>query len=335
MISVAIIGIGYWGPNIIRNFYANPNTNVVKCCDLKSERLDHIKSIYPSLITTTDYNDLIKDNNIDLIAICTPVNTHFELAKKALLSGKHVLIEKPMTSSSAQGEELINLAEQKNLRIFLDHTFVYTGAVNKINQIINSGELGDLYYFDSVRVNLGLFQHDVNVLWDLAPHDISIMHTLLRNKPESVVATGAAHLNNGIENIAYLSVYYPDNLIGHIHANWLSPVKVRETLIAGSKKMIVWDDNEPTEKIKIYDKGVDVIKTANQVYDMLIEYRTGDMYCPRIDSTEALAVEISHIVDCILNSKKSIADGEDGLMVVKILEAAEQSIKNRGKEIKI
>lgn len=335
MISVGIIGVGYWGPNIIRNFYSNSQTNVVRCCDLNRDQLDKIRKIYPSLETTTDYNDLIKDTKIDLIAICTPVNTHFELAKKALESGKHVLIEKPMTSSSAHAEELINLAEQKKLRIFVDHTFVFTGAVNKIKQVIKSGELGDLYYFDSVRVNLGLFQHDINVLWDLAPHDISIMHALLEKKPESVVATGSDHLRNGIENIAYLSVYYPDNVIGHIHANWLSPVKVRKTLIAGSKKMIVWDDNEPTEKVKIYDKGIDVIETSNQLYDMLIQYRTGDMNCPKIEPTEALTVEINHIVDCIINNKKSIASGEDGLMVVKILEAAEKSLKNRGKEIKI
>jgi len=240
-----------------------------------------------------------------------------------------------MTSSVAEAEQLLNLAEQKKLKIFVDHTFVFTGAVKKIKETIASGELGELYYFDSVRVNLGLFQHDINVLWDLAPHDISIMNTLLAQKPESVVATGIDNLKNGIENIAYLSVYYPNNLIAHIHANWLSPVKVRQTLIAGSKKMIVWDDNSPAEKIKIYDKGIDVVESADQVYDMLIQYRTGDMHCPKIDTKEALAVEIDQIVDCIMNNKQSIASGMEGLMVVKILEAAEKSLKNRGKEIKI
>jgi predicted dehydrogenase len=335
MINVGVIGIGYWGPNIIRNFYSNPKTNVVKCSDLRKERLNFIKGTYPAIETSTDNNDLIKDPNLDLIAICTPVYTHYEIAKKILIEGKNVLIEKPMTSSSEQAEELINIAEQKNLRIFIDHTFVFTGAVSKIKEIIKNGELGDIYYFDSVRVNLGLFQHDINVLWDLAPHDISIMHSVLNQRPESVVATGADHLRNGLEYIAYLSIYYPNSVIGHIHANWLSPVKVRQTLIAGTKKMIVWDDNEPSEKIRIYDKGIEVIKNADEVYQMLIQYRTGDMYCPKIDSTEALTVEINHIVDCLENNKGSIASGHDGWMVVKILEAAQESLKNRGKEVKI
>ncbi|MCB0281455.1 MAG: Gfo/Idh/MocA family oxidoreductase [Calditrichae bacterium] len=335
MINVGVIGVGYWGPNIIRNFYAHPKTNVVKCSDLRDERLAYVKKTYPVIETTKDANDVINDPRIDLIAIITPVYTHYELAKRCLEAGKHVLIEKPMTSNSADSERLIELAKSKNLQIFVDHTFVFTGAVAKIKETISSGELGDLFYFDSVRVNLGLFQHDINVLWDLAPHDISIMQTLLNLKPESVVATGSDHLKNGIENIAYLSVYYPDNVIGHIHANWLSPVKVRQTLIAGTKKMIVWDDIEPTEKIRIYDKGIDVIETANQVYDMLIQYRTGDMYCPKINSAEALTVEVDNIVACLEENQKSLANGEDGLMVVKILEAAEKSLKNRGQEVKI
>ncbi len=335
MINVGVIGVGYWGPNIIRNFYSNLQTTVCKCCDLRKDRLDFIKRTYPSIETTADYSDLTNDPRLDILAICTPVHTHYEIAKKALSAGKHVLIEKPMTNSSVQAEELLNLAEQKNLKIFVDHTFVFTGAVSKIREVIKKGEIGDIYYFDSVRVNLGLFQHDINVLWDLAPHDISIMHSLLSQKPESVLATGVDHLKNGLENIAYLSVFYPNNVLGHIHVNWLSPVKVRETLIAGTKKMIVWDDNQPSEKVRIYDKGIDVIKSSDQIYDMLIQYRTGDMYCPKIDSTEALAVEVDHIVDCIINDKKGISSGEEGLLVVKILEAAEKSLKNRGKEIRI
>jgi predicted dehydrogenase len=263
------------------------------------------------------------------------VDTHFDLARAALESGKHVLIEKPMTSSAAQAEDLVNLAAKKGKRIFVDHTFVFTGSVRKIKELIQQGEVGDLYYFDSVRVNLGLFQHDVNVLWDLAPHDISIMHYLLATKPESVVATGADHFKSGLEDVAYLTVYFPNHLIAHIHTNWLSPVKIRDTLIAGSKKMVVWDDNQPSEKVRIYDKGVEVIQTADQVYNMLIQYRTGDMYCPKIDGREALAVEIDQIVDCVKNNKPSIADGSAGWMVVKILESAQESIKNRGKEIKI
>jgi predicted dehydrogenase len=335
MIEVGVVGVGYWGPNIIRNFVSNKKTQINTCCDLNQDRLDSISSIYPSLKTTKDHNDIINNPEIDLVAVCTPVFSHYEIAKLALEAGKHVLIEKPMTSTSAQSEELVNLAEQKGLQIFVDHTFVFTGAVKKIKEVVQSGELGEIYYFDSVRVNLGLFQHDVNVVWDLAPHDISIMHFLLDEYPESVVATGADHTGSGLEDVAYLTVYYPNNLIAHIHTNWLSPVKIRETLIAGSKKMIVWDDNTPSEKVRIYDKGIDVIKTADQVYNMLIQYRTGDMFCPRIDGAEALGAEVDHIVECIEQNKPGIADGKAGWMVVKILEAAQESIKNRGKEVKI
>jgi predicted dehydrogenase len=335
MLNVSVVGVGYWGPNLIRNLVANSKTNIEICCDLKEERLASIRKTYPSLRTTKDYSEITNDPKIDLIAICTPVFTHYEIAKAALEAGKHVLIEKPMTSTSIQSEELLNLAEKKNLKIFVDHTFVYTGAVRKIKELIKSNEMGDLYYFDSVRVNLGLFQHDVNVIWDLAPHDISIMHYLLGKFPESVVATGADHLGEGLENVAYLTVYYPNNLIAHIHTNWLSPVKIRQTLIAGTKKMVVWDDNEPSEKVRIYDKGIEVIQTADEVYNMLIQYRTGDMYCPKIETSEALATEMDHIVDCINSGKKSVADGEAGWMVVKILEAAQNSIKARGKEFKI
>jgi predicted dehydrogenase len=239
-----------------------------------------------------------------------------------------------MTSSSKESEELLNFAEQKGLKIFVDHTFLFTGAVGKIHSLITSGEIGELYYFDSVRVNLGLFQHDINVIWDLAPHDISIMHYLLNQNPVSVLATGASHFKS-LEDVAYLTVYYPNNLIAHIHVNWLSPVKVRQTLIAGRKKMIVWDDNEPIEKVRIYDKGVEVAKTSDDVYKMLIQYRTGDMYCPKLDNTEGLATEVNHIVDCLIENKSPIADGFSGHLVVKILEAAQLSLKNRGKEIKI
>jgi predicted dehydrogenase len=335
MINIGVVGVGYWGPNLIRNFHANSGTELHACCDLNEERLIFIKRTYPYLKTTKDYREIISDPNIDLIAICTPVSSHFQIAQAALQAGKHVLIEKPMTATSAEAEELINLAGQKRLKIFVDHTFVYNGAVKKIKELISGPEIGDLYYFDSVRVNLGLFQHDVNVLWDLAPHDISIMHYLLNQKPESVVATGAAHLNNDLEDVAYLTVYYPNNLLAHIHINWLSPVKIRQTLLAGRKKMVVWDDNQPSEKVRIYDKGINVVQTADQVYDMLIQYRTGDMYCPKIDQTEALTSEINQIVDCIANDQNGYADGQAGWMVVKILESAQQSIKNHGKEIRI
>jgi len=335
MLNIAVVGVGYWGPNMIRNFYAHPETNVKLCCDLREERLRYIQSSFPAVAVTTDYNDVLKDKSIDLVVVCTPVFTHYELAKGALSAGKNVLIEKPMTSTSDQGKKLLELADQKGLKVFVDHTFLFTGAVRKMKEIIDKGEVGDLFYFDSVRVNLGLFQHDVNVIWDLAPHDISIMQYLLSQKPEFVMATGSDHLNNGLEDVAYLTVYYPDKLIAHIHANWLSPVKIRQTLLAGSKKMVVWDDTEPSEKVRIYDKGVEVIQTADQVYNMLIQYRTGDMHCPKLESIEALKAEVDHIVDCIKNNKSSIINGEAGLMVTKILEASDQSIKNRGKEIRI
>jgi predicted dehydrogenase len=335
MLRVGVIGVGYWGPNLIRNFVLNPGTDMKMCCDLRRERLDYINSLYPTIKITDNCKEIVESAEIDLVVICTPVFTHYEIAKKALEAGKHVLIEKPMTSTSAEGEELLNIAEQKGLHIFVDHTFIFTGAVEKIKDLIDKKEIGDLYYFDSTRVNLGLFQHDVNVLWDLAPHDISIMHFLLNQDPESVVATGADHLGSGIENVAYLTVYFPNNLIAHINTNWLSPVKIRQTLIAGSKKMIVWDDNQPSEKVRVYDNGIEVIKSADEVYDMLIQYRTGDMFCPKINPIEALGAEVDHIIECIGNNHKSVISGRAGLMVVKILEAAQESIKSRGKEIKI
>ncbi len=332
-ISIGVIGVGYWGPNVIRNLVANPNTSVPICADLKPERLRYIQSLYPFIQTTRDYREVIRHPRVEAIAVCTPVFTHFELAREALLAGKHVLIEKPMAATSRQAEELINLAEQKGLTLLVDHTFLFTGAVQKIKELVCVGEIGDLYYFDSVRVNLGLFQHDINVLWDLAPHDISIMNYVIDLPPEAVVATGSDHLGNGLEDVAYLTVYYPAKLIAHIHVNWLSPVKIRRTLISGTKKMIVWDDNSPSEKVKVYDKGIEVIQTTDQIYNTLIQYRTGDMYSPKIPQTEALAVEMQHFVDCITGTASPISGGELGLQVVRILEASEESIKNRGKEV--
>ncbi len=335
MLRVGVIGVGYWGPNIIRNFDANKETEMVICCDLKQERLNFIKSKHPAIKTTTDYRDIINDPQIDAVAICTPVFTHYDLAKAALLAGKHVFLEKPMTSNSAQAAELVELAAKHNRTLMLDHTFIYTGAVQTIKRILDQGELGEIYYFDSVRINLGLFQHDVNVIWDLAPHDISIMDFLLQLKPESVVATGADHLGKGLEDVAYLTIYYPNNIIAHIHANWLSPVKIRQTLIAGTKKMIVWDDNVQMEKIKVYDAGIIVNRTTDEIYDTLIQYRTGDMWAPKVPMTEALSTEVSHFVECIKTGKTPLTDGVAGLNVVRMLEASDKSIKMRGKEIKL
>jgi predicted dehydrogenase len=335
MLKAGVIGYGYWGPNIVRNFTANPNIVVKKVCDISNERLKFVSSLYPSIETTKESDDVLTDMDLDLIAIVTPVFTHYELAKKALLNGKHVFVEKPFTSTSAQAEELIEIAEKKNLKIMIDHTFLFTGAVRKMKELIDDGTLGNLYYYDSVRVNLGLFQHDINVIWDLAPHDISIMNYLVNDlKPLSVNAVGAEHFNRELEDVAYLTVRYENNFIAHFHVNWLSPVKVRYTLVAGDKKMLVWNDLLTDEKIKIYDKGVRV-DTREGVYDLLVQYRSGNMYSPKVPNIEALKLETEYLVDYIINDKKVDNDGIAGLNVVRILEAANESLKNNGKEIKI
>jgi predicted dehydrogenase len=265
------------------------------------------------------------------VAVVTPVWTHFELAKTALENGKHVFVEKPFTSTSKQAEELIELATKKGLRIMVDHTFLFTGAVKKIRDLVDKGTLGSLYYFDSTRVNLGLFQHDVSVVWDLAPHDLSIMDYVLRAKPEAVVATGAKHVNN-LADMAFITVYFPDNLIAHVNVNWLSPVKVRMTLIGGKDKMLVWNDLEPDEKIKVYDKGVD-IANGQGVYELLVSYRSGDVWAPKVEQTEALKSELGYFVECIQKNQDPVNDGPAGLRVVRLLEAAEESLNQRGKAI--
>lgn len=335
MINVGVIGVGYWGPNIIRNFDGFEGANMMMCSDLRPERLAFIRKKFPTIQTTPDYSEIIHSSSIDAVAICTPVFTHYEIAKAALQAGKHVLLEKPMTSTSAQAEELVELAEKKKVTLMLDHTFIYTGAVRLIKKYLDGGEIGDVYYFDSVRINLGLFQHDVNVIWDLAPHDIAIMDFLLNRIPEAVVATGSDHVGQGLEDVAYLTVYFPDNLIAHIHVNWLSPVKLRQTIIAGSKKMIVWDDNLPQDKIKIYDAGITVNRSKDEIYDTLIQYRTGDMFAPKVPLTEALSAEVAHFVECIEKGVKPLTNGQAGVTMVRILEASEKSIKARGKEIKL
>lgn len=335
MINVGVVGVGYWGPNIIRNFDGFEGANMMMCSDLRPERLAFIRKKFPTIQTTPDYSEIIHSSSIDAVAICTPVFTHYEIAKAALQAGKHVLLEKPMTSTSAQAEELVELAEKKKVTLMLDHTFIYTGAVRLIKKYLDAGEIGDVYYFDSVRINLGLFQHDVNVIWDLAPHDIAIMDFLLNRKPEAVVATGSDHVGQGLEDVAYLTVYFADNLIAHIHVNWLSPVKLRQTIIAGSKKMIVWDDNLPQDKIKIYDAGITVNRSKDEIYDTLIQYRTGDMFAPKVPLTEALSAEVTHFAECIEKGVKPLTNGQAGVTMVRILEASEKSIKARGKEIKL
>lgn len=325
MVKIGVIGYGYWGPNIVRNFSGHQDCKVEMVCDKSQGALARVLGRHPGVRVTTDADEVVMSSDIDAVAIVTPVSYHYELAKKALENGKHVFVEKPFTATSEQAEELIELAERKNLQIMVDHTFLFTGAVRKIKQLIDDGTVGSLYYYDSTRVNLGLFQHDVNVLWDLAPHDLAIMDYLLGLKPELVVATGGAHVNS-LENIAYLTVYFPNNVLAHINVNWLSPVKVRTTLIGGQKKMLVWNDLDPAEKLRVYDKGAD-LKTQQGVYQALVSYRTGDMWAPKIEELEALQIETRYFLDCIHRGEKPFNDGESGLRVVRILEAAEQSLK--------
>jgi predicted dehydrogenase len=328
-VRVGVIGYGYWGPNIVRNLSALDRCELVSVCDRSANALKRAQKTYPAVHLTTDFMEVLHSPDIDAVAIVTPVWTHFELAKAALLNGKHVFVEKPFTSTSAQAIQLIELASQKNLRIMVDHTFLFSGAVRKIRELVDNGTLGRLYYFDSTRVNLGLFQHDVSVLWDLAPHDLAIMDYIIRDQPEAVVATGGNHFND-LADMAFITVYYPGNITAHINVNWLSPVKVRTTLIGGSDKMLVWNDLEPDEKLKVYDKGIQ-ITNGQTVYDLLVSYRSGDVWGPKVDATEALKVELEYFVECILDDKAPSNDGVAGLRVVRLLEAAEQSLKNRGR----
>ena len=336
MLEIGVIGCGYWGPNLIRNFSTLDGVHVRAVADLNSKRLDMIRRQYPNITTlTTDSSQILGDTAIDAIVVATPVSSHFALGIEALSRGKHLFVEKPFTATSDQGRRLIDLAREKNLQIMVDHTFLYTGAVRTIKRFIDEGHLGQIYYFDSVRVNLGLFQHDVNVIWDLAPHDVSIMDHLLPGEPVAVAAAGMAHFESGIENIAYITTYYAGSLLGHIHVNWLAPVKVRRTLISGSERMIIYDDTEPSEKVKIYDSGVRFVRTKDEIYDMLIQYRTGDMLAPKVDLTEALKLVTQEFVDAVSQGRRPLTGGEEGLRVVRILEAANQSLGHSGQPIEL
>jgi predicted dehydrogenase len=327
-VRFGIVGYGYWGPKVIRNLDLLEEAKVVGICDKSAASRQKAEKMYSGVAVTADANELMASPNIEAIAVVTPVWTHYELAKAALENGKHIFVEKPFTSNSAQAEELIALAEQKHLKIMVDHTFLFTPAVQKIKQLLEEGELGKLYYYDSTRINLGLFQHDVNVIWDLAPHDLSIMDHLIQESPEAIVATGQTHLN-GHEDIAFITLYFPDKVVAHLNVNWLSPVKVRTTMIGGEKKMLVWNDIEADEKVKVYDRGVNV-SGREGVYNLLINYRSGDMWAPRIEQAEALTRELAYFVDCIVNDKTPMNDGRAGLRVVKMLEAASESLRHRG-----
>jgi predicted dehydrogenase len=333
MVHVAVIGYGYWGPNLVRNFAEAPGTELAGVCDVDADRLARARARYPGVAAATDDRELPADPDIDAVAIATPVGTHFDLALRALQAGKHVLVEKPLAATSEQARRLIDEAAARNRVLMVDHTFVYTGAVRKIRELIAAGELGDIYYYDSARVNLGLFQHDVNVLWDLAVHDLSIVEHVLPVSPRAVSATGVSHVTGGTENIAYLTLFFPGNLIAHMHVNWLAPVKLRRTLIGGSRKMIVYDDLEPSEKVKVYDRGITVDSDPESIYQLLIGYRSGDMWAPRLDVTEALRIEMAHFIQCIRTGATPLTDGAAGLNVVRVLEAAARSMRQQGQMV--
>ena len=341
MINIGVIGYGYWGPNVARNFHAATGANLTAISDVSEKRLVLAQNQYPFIKVLKDPMELIRSTDADAVAIVTPVFAHYEMAKEALLAGKHIFVEKPFTSTSAQARELIDLAAKKGLKIMVDHTFLFTGAVRKIKKVIDSGELGKLLFYDSVRVNLGLFQHDVNVIWDLAPHDLSIMAHLIDKKPVALAAHGSVHFEGKYEDIAYVSIEFEGNgFIAHFHVNWLSPVKIRKTLISGDKKMLVWDDLDPDEKVKIYDRGVDVKssnggKNKNGIHDLLVSYRSGDVHIPKLEATEALKAEAQYFVECIEKNQEPFNNGQAGLKVVRLLEAADESIKHSGKRIEL
>ena len=327
MVRFGVIGYGYWGANVVRNLTSLEGSELMAVCDKSPAARRRMQKAHPGIAVATEASEILGSADVDAVAVVTPVWTHYELAKSALENGKHVFVEKPFTSNTAQAEELIELAAKKNLKIMVDHTFLFTGAVKKIRELVEEGALGKLYYYDSTRVNLGLFQHDINVIWDLAPHDLSIMDYLIKETPEAIVATGQTHLN-GFEDVAFMTLYFPDKVIAHINVNWLSPVKVRTTLIGGEKKMLVWNDLEADEKIKIYDRGVQITNRQG-LYDLLVNYRSGDMWAPQLEQVEALRQELAYFVDCISNDQTPTNDGRAGLRVVKVLEAANESLRHR------
>jgi predicted dehydrogenase len=331
-LKIGIVGLGYWGPNLVRNFSSIPESKVAICCDIREERCQKIAGLYPGTECTQRMEDVFRHPEVEAVAIATPVCTHYALVKQALHAGKHVLVSKPLTSDVAQAEELVELAEEKGLVLQVDHTFIYHPAVEKLKDIVVRGELGDLYYFDSVRINLGLFQSDVSVIWDLAPHDISIMQYLIDRPVKWVQAAGACHAGQRVESMAYITVQFADNVLGHCHVNWLAPMKIRSVIIGGSRRMAVYDDNLVTEKVKLYDKGV-TLTSIEGLYEALVQYRNGDMYAPAIANSEALGREVKHFLFCIQQGKKPLTDGRAGLCVVRILAAAQESIRRDGQQI--
>jgi len=335
MINIGIVGYGYWGPNLVRNFAETPGANVAAVADFDTAKLEIVQRRFPAVKVTTRYQDLLDDPNIDAIAVATPVNTHYALGLAALKAGKHLWLEKPMCETAVQARELVDEAERRNLVLLVDHTFIYTGAVRKMAEIMKSGELGRVYYYDSIRVNLGLFQRDVSVISDLAVHDFSILDYLLGEHPVAVSASGTNHFPGTPENLAYVTLFYESGTIAHANVSWLAPVKVRQILVGGSKKMITYDDLEPSEKIKVYDKGISFTDDPQKIQEMRVGYRTGDMWAPKLSITEALRLEGEHFVDCIENNKVPQTDGHLGVRVVELIEAANSSMRRRGETVYI
>ena len=333
VVRIGVIGYGYWGPNLVRNIAEVPGSQLWAVSETVPERLAMAHARYPAITVTTDWHDLIADPAVDAVAIITPLTTHYDLALEALRAGKHVLVAKPLAATSEQAAILIDEAARRDRVLMIDHTFIYTGAVRRIKELVDSGTLGRLYYYDSVRVNLGLFQRDVDVLWDLAVHDLSIMDYVLEKTPTAVAATGAAHVPGRPVNIAYLTCFFDDNLLAHHHVNWLAPVKVRRTLVCGDRQMLVYDDLEPSEKVKVYDKGYTLNASPERVHESLMGYRIGDMWAPQISLTEGLRVEIQHFLECIRQGRTPLSDGASGLRMIRILEAAHESLAQRGQPV--
>ncbi len=334
-IGIGVVGYGYWGPNLVRNFANNESSRVIGVSDLDPAKLAASKRSHPTINTTSDFQDLLRDPKIDAVAIATPVHTHFDLALSALKAGKHVFVEKPLAPTSDQVRRLMDEADRRNLTLMVDHTFLYTPAVQKIRELLREGALGDIYYYDSIRSSLGLFQSDVNVIWDLAVHDISIIQYIMNEEPVAVSATGSSHVAGSPENMAHITLFFQSSCVAHVSVNWLSPIKVRQTFIGGSKKMIVYDDVEPTEKIKVYDKGITLNGSAEKAHQLRIGYRAGDMWAPHISAKEALQTEVEHFVDCLRNGTLPISSGASGLRVVEILEAASRSIAEQGRPVRL
>lgn len=331
MVRIGVIGYGYWGPNLARNFAETKGAELAAVCDARPERLALARARHPQARALTAAAELLADPKLDAVAIATPVSSHFGLALAALEAGKHVLVEKPLAATSDEARRLVDAAERRGLRLMVDHTFAYTAAVRRIRELVRGGTLGAVYYYDSVRVNLGLFQHDVSVLWDLAVHDLAILDYVLGERPQAVSATGVGHVPGQPENIAYLTLFFEERRVAHIHVNWLAPVKIRRTLIGGSEKMIVYDDLEPSEKLRIYDKGVTLDERPEGVYRMRVGYRTGDMWAPHLEPGEALRVEAAEFVRAVETGEAPATDGHAGLRVVGILEAATRSMAERGR----